>query len=124
MKMSSEEQKKCCGMKKPLFDDITVMCVNAFHMFWDSQHVADLSLFQTYFAGFLAGVTGVLTLGGYFKTCRECDCDRNCDECDIADKMRVHFLANAIKSEYDRKIQNEMNDSVEDDKDNISDKIL
>ena len=124
MNLTDEERKKHCGMKKPLFDDIMVMCIRAFHMFTESMNLADMSLFQMYFAGFLAGVTTVLTVFGWHNTCRDADCDRDCDNCELAMTMRIHFLAQSLRQEYDDKIRKENDEMMSDKKVDIKNKIL
>ena len=124
MNITDDERKNHCGIKKPVFNDIMVLCIRAFHMFTESMNLADMSLFQMYFAGFLAGVTTVLTVFGWHNACRDADCDRDCDNCELAMTMRIHFLAQALRQEYDDKIRKENDEMMSDKKVDIKNKIL
>lgn len=121
MGLTKNEVTKNCGLKKPLFDDLTVMCVRSFQLFADTHSLADISLFQTYFAGFVAGSVGILSFDDAYKLCRECECDRKCDNCDIALKMRVHLVATALREEFNRKMKEEFTSEKDVD---IQNKIL
>lgn len=107
-----------CGMKKPLYDDIMTMCVKSFQTYANEMNLADQTLFSAYFAGFMTGTTGIMLLYPYYKTCKESKCDYDCDNCDVAKLMRVHFLAKALRQEFDNAIKEEMKDE------DISKKIL
>lgn len=119
-----KEQSQTCGLKKPFFDDVATMAVNSFNIFAENTNLVEMSMFKMYFAGFLSGVTGLLSITDEYKICRDCECDNNCDECDIADRMKVHFLATALRIEMEKILKEHMQEENEEIKKSTEKKIL